>query len=161
MAERHVKRIPAAKYIRNEDKLIEIIGIDAGILLGAMAACYQTLDAIDEQLISKGTAPVANLVEPANLSSMVENLIAAGIADSSNGLYARNRPHAYPDLLPLKRPAVDLELKIALETNRPKGHLPKPGAYMTFRYPICIGRSAGALQTGKGAQARYSVALGS
>ncbi len=136
LAAHHVKRMPELKHIRNENRLIRITGIDAKVLIAAIAACYHTLDAIDEQLISKGTAPVANLVEPANLSSMVGNLIGAGIADSSNGLYARNRPHAHPDLLPLKRPAVDLELKIALETNKPKGHLPKPGAYMTFRYVL-------------------------
>jgi hypothetical protein len=29
-----------------------------------------------------------------------------------------------------------LEVKTALETNRPKGHLAKPGTYITFRYVL-------------------------
>lgn len=147
LAERHVKRMPTLKHIRNEDRLIQTIGIGGKILVSAIDSCYQTLDAIDEQLIAKGTSPIANLVELANLSSMVGNLIGSGIADCSNGLYSRNKPHTYPDLLPLKSPAVDLELKIALETNKPKGHLPKAGAYMTFRY--ILGDKQGNFKRGK------------
>lgn len=136
LADFHKKRTPSKSNIRNEEKLIEIIGIDGNALLGAINACYQTLDTIDEQLIKKGALPIAHLVELANLSSMVGNMVGGGIADCSNGLYARNRPHAYPDLLPLQPPAVDLELKMALETNKPKGHLPKAGTYITFRYVL-------------------------
>ncbi len=133
-AERHVKRMLSFKHIRNEDKLTESIGIDGKTLLGAIDSCYQTLDTIDEQLVAKGAFPIAHLVELANLSSIVGNLLGAGIADCSKGLYSRNKAHTYPDLLPLKPSAVDLELKTALETNKPKGHLPKAGTYITFRY---------------------------
>ena len=133
-AERHVKRMLSFKHIRNEDKLTESIGIDGKTLLGAIDSCYQTLDTIDEQLVAKGALPIAHLVELANLSSIVGNLLGAGIADCSKGLYSRNKAHTYPDLLPLKPSAVDLELKTALETNKPKGHLPKAGTYITFRY---------------------------
>lgn len=136
LVEFHRRRTPKSEYIRNEDKLIETIGIDAATLLGAIDSCYQTLDTIDEQLTVKGALPIAHLVELANLSSMVGNMIGGGIADCSNGLYARNRPHTYPDLLPIKPPAVDLELKMALETNKPKGHLPKAGTYITVRYVL-------------------------
>lgn len=132
----HKRRTPKNENIRNNDKLQSILGIDGEVLLDAIEFCYQTLDTIDEQLISKGALPIANLVELANLSSMVGNLLGAGIADSSNGLYERNKPHTYPDLLPIKQPAVDLELKVALETNKPKGHLPKAGTYITFRYVL-------------------------
>lgn len=130
----HVSRKPKRQNLRNEDKLIDTIGIDGNTLLNAIDTCYQTLDTIDEQLLSKGSLPIANLVELANLSSMIGNIIGGGIAEHSNGLYERNRPHAYPDLIPLHESAVNLELKIALETNKPKGHLPKPGTYITFRY---------------------------
>lgn len=134
IAKHHINRKPKKEFIRNEDKLIEKIGINGKTLLQSIDACYQTLDAIDEQLINKNAPPIAHLVELANLSSMVGNIMGAGISEFSNGLYARNKPHTYPDLLPIKPPAVDLELKMALETNKPKGHLPKKGTYITFRY---------------------------
>ena len=136
LAEQRARRTPNPSNIRNENELIATIGIDAGTLLDAIDSCYQTLDTIDEQLIGKGSIPIAHLVELANLSSMVGNMVGGGIADCSNGLYARNRPHTYPDLLPQKAPAVDLELKMAIETNKPKGHLPKAGTYITFRYVL-------------------------
>jgi len=136
LADFHERRKPKISSLRNEERLVETIGIDGNALLGAINSCYQTLDTIDEQLIAKGALPIANLVELANLSSMVGNMLGGGIADCSNGLYVRNRPHAYPDLLPQKPPAVDLELKMALENNKPKGHLPKAGAYITFRYVL-------------------------
>ncbi len=131
------KRKPSRTSLRNEDKLVETIGVDGDTLLGAINACYQTLDTIDEQLIAKSSLPIAHLVELANLSSMVGNMVGGGIADHSNGLYVRNKPHTYPDLLPNSAPAVHLELKMALETNKPKGHLPKAGTYITFRYVLC------------------------
>lgn len=134
LAEFHRKRKPNRANLRNEDKLLETIGIDSNTLLGAINSCYQTLDTIDEQLMGKGAVPIAHLVELANLSSMVGNMVGGGIADCSNGLYVRNKPHTYPDLLPQAWPAVSLELKMALETNKPKGHLPKAGTYITFRY---------------------------
>ncbi|MDQ7073972.1 MAG: helix-turn-helix transcriptional regulator [Gammaproteobacteria bacterium] len=133
----HKKRKPLISNIRNEDKLIETIGINGSALLGAINSCYQTLDTIDEQLVAKNSLPMAHLVELANLSSMVGNMVGGGIADCSDGLYKRNKPHTYPDLLPQSKPAVNLELKMALETNKPKGHLPKPGTYITFRYVLC------------------------
>jgi len=134
LAEYRSLRKPRAEHIRNEDVLINIIGIDGASLLQVIDTCYQTLDNIDEQLISNNTPQIAHLVELANLSSMVGNIVGAGIAEFSDGIYKRNKPHTYPDLLPISPPAVDLELKMALETNKPKGHLPKSGTYITFRY---------------------------
>jgi transcriptional regulator with XRE-family HTH domain len=130
----HNNRIPKLEFIRNADKLLSLTGLEPNMLLGAIESCYNTLDSIDEQLIGKGSVPLANLVELANLSSMVGNMLGGGIAECSDGRYERNKPHAFPDLLPMKPPAVDLELKMALETNKPKGHLPKAGTYITFRY---------------------------
>lgn len=133
--------------VRNEEALLKLTGLDSAALVEAIDSCYHTLDIIDEQLASRNSPVVADLVELANLSSMVGNLLSAGIAEASNGLYKRNRPHAYPDLLPIKKPAVELELKMALETNRPKGHLPKPGVYITFRY--VLGNADGTYSRGK------------
>ena len=59
------------------------------------------------------------------------------MANASNGLYIRNRPHAYPDLISQDGQHAELEIKVALEKNKPKGHLPKAGNYITFRYVLC------------------------
>lgn len=147
LTEFHKIRKPSRTNLRNEDRLLDVIGLDGTTLLTAIDSCYQTLDTIDEQLIGKDAPPLAYTVELANLSSMVGNMLAGGIADCSNGLYIRNKPHAYPDLLPQFPPAVDLELKMALETNKPKGHLPKAGTYITFRY--VLGNRQGEYTRGK------------
>lgn len=140
-------REPKANCLRNARDLKEATGLDGSALLAAIKATYTTLDTIDTELIRKGVAPIAQLVELANLSSMVGNLLGSGLATSSGGLYKRNRPHAYPDLLPQTVPARDLELKMALETNRPKGHLAKAGYYVTFRYVLASPK--GDFQRGK------------
>lgn len=129
------------------DVLRKAAGLSLGCLRQAMLETYRTLDTIDYQLQAHGVDPLARLVELANLSSMIGNLLAAGLADASNGLYKRNRPHAYPDLIPQTKRYDPLELKIALETNKPKGHLPKPGMYITFRYVLCD--RSGTFQKGK------------
>ncbi|WP_201495102.1 hypothetical protein [Rubrivivax sp. A210] len=113
----------------------------------AIQGCYHTLDMIDDQLVSRGSLPIAQLVELANLSSMIGNLVGGCLADASDGVYKRNKPHHYPDLLPIKSGATSLELKVALETNKPKGHLPKPGRYITFRY--VLGDRSGRYARGK------------
>ena len=80
---------------------------------------------------------------------MLGNIIGGTIAEASDNLYERNKPHHYPDLLPLDptKGAVDLELKMALEKNRPKGHLPKAGTYISFRY--ILGNKDGSYTKGK------------
>lgn len=122
--------------LRNADTFEQYTGMPAHALLEAIQGCYHTLDMIDDQLTSRGSPPIGKLVELANLSSMVGNLVGGCLADASDGLYKRNRPHAYPDLLAERPPARPLELKVALEKNKPKGHLPKPGRYITFRYVL-------------------------
>lgn len=122
--------------LRNTSAFERYTGMSASGLLAAIQGCYHTLDMIDDQLVSRGSPPIGRLVELANLSSMIGNLVGGCIASESDGLYKRNRPHSYPDLLALKKPAKPLELKVALETNKPKGHLPKPGRYITFRYVL-------------------------
>jgi transcriptional regulator with XRE-family HTH domain len=133
--------------LRNVKALKIYTGLTTEMLLSAIHNCYKTLDTIDAELIANNALPVANLVELANLSSMVGNLLGASLAETSDGLYRRNKPHTYPDLLPLRKEGKDLELKMALETNRPKGHLPKPGSYITFRY--VLGNSKGRFNRGK------------
>ena len=145
-AEEHARQV-SDSCVRNQRALEDFTGLTSDALVQAIQATYHTLDMIDQQLVSRGSAPIGKLVELANLSSMVGNLVGGSLADVSDGLYKRNRPHHYPDLLPLKTPARNLELKMALETNRPKGHLPKPGHYITFRY--VLGDRFGAYERGK------------
>ncbi|HEY1976185.1 MAG TPA: helix-turn-helix transcriptional regulator [Candidatus Baltobacteraceae bacterium] len=135
-APERTERAVSTEFCHNVAQLTHLTGLTCEMLVEAIRYCYETLDIIDDQLIAHGSNRLAGLVELANLSSMVGNLLGAGIAQASNGLYIRNGPHTYPDLLPQKSPAVDLELKVALETNRPKGHLPKAGTYITFRYVL-------------------------
>lgn len=129
-------REPKSSCLRKAETFVRHTGLDGQILLGAIKSTYNTLDTIDAELMKNGALPIANLVELANLSSMVGNLLGAGLADHSEGLYLRNKPHAYPDLLPQRPAGKNLELKMALETNKPKGHLAKAGHYITFRYVL-------------------------
>jgi hypothetical protein len=76
------------------------------------------------------------MVELANLSSMVGNLLGAGIEKYSKNNFKRNGPHKYPDILSQNENSKDIEIKISLETNKPKGHLAKEGYYLTFRYVL-------------------------
>lgn len=135
LAVRSPRRIPAAA-LRNDAGLQDLCGLRANAIQHAIEYAYDTFDLIDSELLARGSEPIAGLVELANLSSMIGNLVGAGIAEASTGFYVRNRPHAFPDLIPQRTGLPELEIKTALETNSPKGHLPKAGAYLTFRYVL-------------------------
>jgi len=130
------KRLVDPSFIDNEETLKELLGVGAETVVAAIEETYDTLDLIDDELRAKGSPPVSGLVELANLSSMIGNLLGAGFANASGGNYARNRPHAFPDLVPLRPGLPQLEMKMALESNSPKGHLAKAGTYITFRYVL-------------------------
>ena len=121
---------------RNETTLRELTGLTQQVIRSAMEDCYQTLDLIDLELGQRGSPPVSQLVELANLSSMIGNLLSSGLVQHSGGAYARNTPHTFPDLIAKIAGRSGIELKTALETNKPKGHLPKPGVHLTFRYVL-------------------------
>jgi DNA-binding XRE family transcriptional regulator len=108
----------------------------------AVEWAYHQLDLIDQQLLDAGSPVVTELFELANVSSMLGNLLASGLVRASAGRYARSGPHKYQDLRAVEDDRPHIEVKVALEANRPKGHLPKPGVYMTFRY-ILRDRSGG------------------
>lgn len=46
-------------------------------------------------------------------------------------------PHTYPDLIGIGEECKDIEIKVALEKNKPKGHLIKPGPHIIVRYVLC------------------------
>lgn len=55
---------------------------------------------------------------------------------NSQEIYKRNKPHTYPDLIYTDESEGGIEIKVALETNKPKGHLAKEGYYLTYRYVL-------------------------
>lgn len=138
--------------VRNEDRLLATTGLRGASIRSAVEYMYDTFDLIDTELVARGSEPIAGLVELANLSSMIGNLLGAGIAEASDGLYVRNAPHTFPDLVPQVEHLPDLEIKTALETNSPKGHLAKAGVYLTFRY--VLGDRGGLYARGKEARGK-------
>jgi len=114
-----------------------IAGITKDTLVHSVRAAYLVLDAIDETLLRQGLPRLSRLVELANLSSMVGNILANEIVKASSSLFRRAGAHKYQDLRATDpRTAEDIEVKVALESNKPKGHLPKEGCYLTFRYVL-------------------------
>lgn len=115
---------------------LEDEAIESDMILGSINHCYDIIDSIDETLEAGGSEKLSSLVELANLSSMVGNLLGEGLARHSGSRYVRNKPHTYPDLIAVDKCKPGFELKVALESNYPKGHLPKSGYYITYRYVL-------------------------
>jgi transcriptional regulator with XRE-family HTH domain len=119
----------------SDSALQDATGLTAEVICLAIDDSYHTLDLVDRQLVENDAPPLAKLVELANLSSMIGNVVGSAITRHSNGGYERSGPHKYQDL----RSTTDgehVEIKIALEDNKPKGHLSKAGHYLTFRYVL-------------------------
>lgn len=119
-----------------QENLDHVAGLTINLLHDAIQYTHELLDQIDEKLLSVGADRMSQTVELANLSSMVGNLLGAGIARLSEGKFRRNGPHKYPDILANSTSARDIEIKISLEKNIPKGHLAKEGYYLTCRYVL-------------------------
>ncbi len=113
-------------------------GLTAEIVGEAVGYVHDILDSIDSQLLSAADTRLSQLVELANLSAIIGNLFRAGICRASGGIFLPNAPHTYPDLLANKdfMDACDVEIKVSLENNKPKGHLVKPGPHITVRYVL-------------------------
>lgn len=120
------------------DHALDALGLDRSQIAASIVGTYRLLDRIDATLIADGVDPLCLIVELANLSSMIGNVLGAELAKSSNGLYRRNGPHKYPDLIPVGSGATagGVEIKMALNRNQPKGHLAKEGYYLTCRYVL-------------------------
>lgn len=112
-------------------------GLTIQMLQAGLRKTYETIDAIDQTLETRSGLRLANIVELANLSSMIGNVLAQGIVDASAGVFNRAGAHKYQDLRGAKANAENIEIKMALEGNKPKGHLPKAGHYLTCRYVLC------------------------
>lgn len=111
-------------------------GLSADILRVAIQYTYRVLDRIDHTLIELGENRLATMIELANLSAIIGNLFRGAISKASHGRFRANLPHTYPDLIAVDPKACNIEIKVALETNKPKGHLIKPGPHLTVRYVL-------------------------
>lgn len=111
-------------------------GLEGATLVEGVNSAYRVLDTIDAPLRKEADMRLAKVVELANLSSMLGNILAGGIVRSSGEKFRRADPHKYQDLRAVTDDARNVEIKVALETNKPKGHLAKPGDYLTFRYVL-------------------------
>lgn len=112
------------------------LGLDAAMISSAITFTHQTLDALDATLVNRGQPRMSRMIELANLSAMIGNVFRSGIEGASNGNFRSNLPHTYPDLLGVGNGCQDVEIKVALETNNPKGHLVKPGPHLIVRYVL-------------------------
>ena len=129
------------------DEGLEAVGLSRAMVASAISFVHRILDGLDETLVSNGESRLSQMVELANLSAIIGNLLRTGVANASEGRFVVNGPHRYPDLLSEHEGVDDLEIKIALETNKPKGHLVKPGAHAICRY--VLGGADGSFTRGK------------
>ena len=116
--------------------ILQDFGLSLEVLRSAVEYSHDVLDRIDQTLIGAGRDRLASLIELANLSAIVGNLIRGGVSSASNGVFEANNPHTFPDLIARSPDARDIEIKVALESNNPKGHLVKPGPHLTVRYVL-------------------------
>lgn len=138
---------PATHGSSLEAACLRDFGLTVDMIRGAIEYTHNVLDRIDQTLIEYGSNRLAGLLELANLSAIVGNLFRGGIANVSNGAFTANRPHTFPDLLGSAPGTQDIEIKVALEDNNPKGHLVKPGPHLTIRYVLAD--DAGTFMRGK------------
>lgn len=123
------------KFLSDEAALFPF-GLERRIVADAIGYVHQTIDDIDSKLTENGGDRLAGLVELANLSAIIGNLLRNGVVRASGGRFVANGPHKYPDLIGAKGGCEDIEIKIALENNSPKGHLIKPGPHILARYVL-------------------------
>ncbi|MBY5009495.1 hypothetical protein [Streptococcus suis] len=88
---------------------------DHNTLIKSVDHLYQILDTIDNTLVSSNSDRLSTLVEKANLSSIVGNILGAGFAINSKGKYYQNGPHTYPDLINKSDKEQNIEIKVALQ----------------------------------------------
>ena len=119
----------------DEDILVKL-GVSTTIVRDAIQYTHQVLDLLDDSLVEASGNRLSSLIELANLSAILGNLFRSGVARASDGAFRANSPHTFPDLLATIPGGCDIEIKIALEKNNPKGHLIKPGPHITVRYVL-------------------------
>lgn len=130
-----MQRSANEKYLLGEPRLADM-GLSPAMIGAGITYVHTVLDGLDATLLANGETRLAGLIELANLSAVVGNLLRGGLANASEGRFVANGPHKYPDLLSTIEGHGDLEIKVALEKNSAKGHLPKPGPHLICRYVL-------------------------
>lgn len=131
-------RTPNKEYVINDADILDEVPLDGSAILMGVEQAYENLDTIDFALQRRGLAPLAEQFdEYAALSTVIGEFFASGVAGSSDGLYKVNAGD-FPDLISTgkQEDVPGIEIKMAMETNQPKGHLPKPGMYVVVRYVL-------------------------
>lgn len=146
-----MSRVCNEQYLAHQP-LLDQLGLSIDMIGRSVTYVHEILDIIDDKLITSGGERLSELVELANLSAIIGNLYRGGIVRASQGRFEANAPHCYPDLLGRGAGCQDIEIKVALETNKPKGHLIKPGPHLTLRY--VLGDMDGTYQRGKGSRGK-------
>lgn len=132
---RPTSRTPRETHLHHQASL-DRFGLPLVVIGQSIAQVHHSLDGIDAQLLASGSDRLSDLIELANLSAIIGNLYRGAVVKASDGDFEANGPHRFPDLLGRGTGCVDLEIKVALESNKPKGHLVKPGPHVTVRYVL-------------------------
>jgi hypothetical protein len=130
-----MERTVDSSQVFNEPGL-HAVGLTRHVVASGVSFVHRIMDSLDHTLVTAGETRLSEMVELANLSAIIGNLLRTGIANASDGGFVANGPHKYPDLLSRQPGVGDLEIKVALESNKPKGHLVKPGPHLTCRYVL-------------------------
>ena len=123
-------------HLRESLQLSAVTRLGGETVTRAIDLAYRKLDLVDQQITGSAAGSIAGLVEPDDLSSLLANLLSAGIARASNGLYVQSSPDHASSLLPLRQGLPELDVATALETDRPAVPAVKVGVYLTFRYVL-------------------------
>ncbi|MFW5489076.1 MAG: hypothetical protein ACNI3A_11785 [Desulfovibrio sp.] len=122
-------------------------GLDTTLIANAINHTHGVLESLDVQLMQNKVPRMSQLFELANLSAMVGNLFRGGVVIHSGERFVENGPHKFPDILGNRQGCSDIEIKVALENNKPKGHLVKPGPHLICRYVLA--NENGSFERGK------------
>jgi transcriptional regulator with XRE-family HTH domain len=123
-------------HLRESSQLTATTGLTGGMVTRAIDLAYRKLDLVDEQIRGSGSRSIVSLVEDPDISWLVADLLSAGIARASNGLYVQSGPDHSSSLLPLRQGLPELDVAAAPETNRPAPAEPRSGLYVIFRYVL-------------------------
>ena len=124
--------------ISDDKRPDSLLGLSVGQVRDSIRETCNLIAEIDRILVEGGNAPLAVIFsgELANYSSLLGQIFNSALVKRSSGLFKHNGPHKHPDLIFADGRKGGLEVKKALENNTPKGHLPKPGNYLTLRYVL-------------------------
>ncbi len=130
------KREASRRHLGSCSQLNATTGLTGDMVGRAIEIAYRKLDLVDEQMRASGSRPIVGLVDPPDLSSLVGDLLSAGVARASNGLYVQNGPDHSPSLLPVRQGLPESDVATALETDRPTMGFAKAGVHLVFRYVL-------------------------